>query len=413
MNNPVGTLPIADSNSPAITAALGAWELGTMLTVMAGAVLFVTALLGSRLPALTPDTPSHTRWIDGLRGAAATLVVLNHGPLVLDSLSIAPLNFSLGETDKTLMIQLGRIGVHLFFCITGFLFAGKLMNAAHIDWSGFFVQRLRRLVPAYAAAVAAAVGVVAVFARPDGAFLVDAARALPNMLSFGLYSLPHIGDFDTGKLLGMNWTLAYEWQFYALLPLMFALVRAVPLPAGLGIVGLTLAFSLVAGPGVWVFFAVGALAAPLARSEPPAWLRMALRIGLAVVLASMVLHWQKAAHSQAVQGLHISALFFLLVLLRPAGLTLRPLVAAGTISYSLYIFHLMVLYLVVGLCHRFLFDVAALSVPAFTALLGATAALAALWSTFTYMMVERPFLRPSRYSEAVARHRPALQQREG
>jgi hypothetical protein len=118
--------------------------------------------------------------------------------------------------------------VALFFMITGFLFWLRVLRAGSaFDTRAFFVSRLRRLTPMYAMSV---LMVLAVVAAASGFTLqvspVTLARELRPWLSFGF--------MDTGSINGMRearyinavyWTLAYEWMFYLMLPLLALFAR--------------------------------------------------------------------------------------------------------------------------------------------------------------------------------------------
>jgi peptidoglycan/LPS O-acetylase OafA/YrhL len=330
-------------------------------------------------------------WIDGLRGLAATLVLLNHAPLIWHTLQLSPRAFVLGEANVRLLAHLGAIGVQLFFCITGFLFVGKLMQVRHMDWTHFFLQRIRRLAPAYALAVLVVLLLAAALNRSVD-ILGDAMAALPAMLSFGLYPLPAVGNFDTARLLGMNWTLAMEWRFYVMLPVLYALTRLLRLPVWIGIGAVAIGFATVAGPGVWVFFVVGAASSLLPDRElPDHWQPLAKAL-TATVLLSTLLHWEAAADSPQVHGLHIALLFVGCTITRPALLSARAPVALGTVSYSLYLLHLCVLFVVVGFTHAFVHDVTLLPPLAFGLLLAFATAAAVGMAAISHHVVERPFI---------------------
>lgn len=338
-----------------------------------------------------PAGQSRLVWIDGLRGLAAMLVLLNHAPLLWHTLQLSPRAFVLGEASVRLLGHLGAIGVQLFFCITGFLFVGKLMQAREVDWTHFFLQRIRRLAPAYAVTVLVVLLLAAVL-NPSADILGNAMAALPAMLSFGLYPLPAVGDFDTKRLLGMNWTLAMEWRFYVMLPVLYALTRLLRLPVWLGIGAVAIGFATVAGLGVWVFFVVGATSALLRDRELPAHWQPLAKTLVATVLLSTLLHWEAASTAPQVHGLHIALLFVGCTITRPALLAARAPVALGTVSYSLYLLHLCVIFVVVGFTHAFIYDVTLLPPWAFGLLLMVATAAAVGMAAISHHVVERPFI---------------------
>ncbi|HUD34171.1 MAG TPA: acyltransferase [Variovorax sp.] len=363
-----------------------------MLACLFAAVLGSAMLLSRRAPGLSSQAHAQTRWLDGLRGLAVTLVMLNHAPLVLHNLQLAPTVFALSAETRILLDYLGSIGVQIFFCITGCLFARQLLPARNVDWPLFFVRRIQRLVPAYVVAVLAAIAVAALFSRVDRQFVASALDAIPRMMAFGFYPLPRVGAFETSRLLGMSWTLAFEWRFYVVLPLVFMVIRLGRAPGSVAIALVAVVLMLVEGLGVWMFFALGALASPLTRLQPTAGQCAAARGALFVCVASMVLNWAVVDRDRILQGLHVLALFACVAVTRPRLLSSRSTVTLGTLSYSLYLLHVMVFFAVFGLCHAYAFDVAALSPFAFTLLAGLAVALAMALSALSYLLLERRFI---------------------
>jgi peptidoglycan/LPS O-acetylase OafA/YrhL len=358
------------------------WTIAILLCVAATALMSMK-VLARRFPALSDEAPQRIRWLEGLRGIAVMLVVLN--------LQLTPTGFMLDAQTLAFLDYIGRVGVQIFFCITGCLFATKLLPGQDVDWTLFLVHRLRRLLPAYAVAVLAAIGVAGFFSQVDGYFLQSAFQAVPSMLAFGFHPLPKIGAFDTARLLGMNWTLAFEWRFYLALPLIFAVTRAGRAPVGVAVALVVLAFLMVEGVGVWMFFALGALASPLARMQPGTSHRRAARTVLGAVAASMLLNWAVIDPSRMLQGLHVVALFCCIAIARPQPLACRTFVALGTVSYSFYLLHVMVLFALFGICHMYLFDVAALAPLPFTLLACLGVALLTVLSALSYLGLERRF----------------------
>lgn len=366
----------------------------TAVAVMAACFLCVSLLSATFLarwrPALAIGGP--IAWLDGLRGLAATLVLLNHIPLVITNHLL--LDQTIGPDAVDLVNYFGVVGVQIFFCITGYLFASKILGSRDIDWTEFFVRRIRRLVPGYAAAVLVALIVGAVFVDADFDFdyLGSAAKAFPPMMSFGIFDLPEVQGFDMGRLLGVNWTLAVEWRFYAVLPLLFALRRCGMMKGPLFLFAITLLLMPVLGAGIWLFFIVGAAATLLPKADfSPVWKTVLSVLALACVL-SMSLNWEIFSLRKVLHGLHVAFLFFVVCILKPRWLATRAMTALGTISYSLYLLHITVLFVLFGLCHFYLFDVTELSALGFTLMSSLGIFLSVLIAALSYEKIERRFL---------------------
>ena len=363
-----------------------------MLICIAASLWSSTFLLSRRFPVLVEQARFDTVWLDGLRGVAVMLVVLNHAPLVVRNLHIEPTGFALGEDLLTLLDYLGRVGIQLFFCITGCLFAKTLMPVQEVDWVIFFFRRLRRLMPAYTVAVLVAILIVGLFSRFDRHFASSVFQAVPKMMAFGFYPLPRIGSFETVRLLGVSWTLAFEWRFYLFIPLIFVLARWAKSHGTVAIAVVTAMLLMVEGMGVWLFFAVGAMASPLTMVEPTRSQRATARMAMIVVLSSMFLNWSVVDQTRILQGLHVLVLFTCVVVARPRLLFERSLVAIGTFSYSLYLLHVMLLFSIFGFFNIHIVDVASLSPFSFTLLLCIAIAIVAACSAVSYLCLERRFV---------------------
>ncbi|MDD1002454.1 acyltransferase family protein [Pseudomonas sp. TNT2022 ID642] len=142
--------------------------------------------------------------IDGLRAIAVLLVLLFH--------------FGLGVPG-------GFIGVDVFFVISGFLITEVIRNAIkkeQFSFIDFYSRRLRRLHPALTATVA--LSLIAGFFLMDPASLAGLAKSsIPTLFSFSnIYFWQNQGYFDAAahtQPLLHTWSLATEWQFYAIWPL--------------------------------------------------------------------------------------------------------------------------------------------------------------------------------------------------
>ncbi len=142
--------------------------------------------------------------LDGLRAVAISLVIVSH------------LQGTRGFPHFSLPVELGNLGVRVFFVISGLLIT-TLMLQEHrkygsISVARFFIRRTLRIFPAMyffllVVAVAAKLGLV--FLSPGDMF--HAATYTMNYHSGGSWTLGHL------------WSLAVEEQFYLLWPLAFAL----------------------------------------------------------------------------------------------------------------------------------------------------------------------------------------------
>lgn len=359
-----------------------------------------------------PDTPSdsgfvfhlgHRRWLDGLRGWAILFV----------------LAFHLG------VLPGGSLGVDAFFVLSGFLITTLLVEEwqrrGSISLRHFYLRRALRLFPALFCLLLL-YGITSWWTLPP----IEAVDRYWEILVAACYiSNWHTvhGVALTG--LGHTWSLSVEEQFYLLWPAALCVMLGLRLPrrriiqvVGMGIVGCLLlrigmyqthrgspaektaaigrmcvgldtrADSLLVGCLVGLVVTAG----PLPRSR-----RCARATGGAALTAAAGLAYL-ALFSAQTQTAYFHGLFTVVALMvgaiilhmliapsRLATLLLEnsPVVAAGRISYGLYLYHMLIIHwmLPVRLGWRHPGTIAAIAV------LSLASALA------SYYAIERPCLR--------------------
>lgn len=276
---------------------------------------------------MTESSRRHFTSIDALRGFAALSVVAFHlGGAGLPKLS-TPLT--------TRLTSWGWTGVEVFFVISGFVIPFVMMNS-HYHWrdsGNFFARRFIRIWPPSAILIALTVAQFAV-AKRMGFGMADGWTNLApgNILANLLYSVPFTGK---AWLSGILWTLSVEFQYY---------------------VFLTLAFPLLASHRYWL--AVVGAASLLTPLLPWAETAMFLKYGVYFVMGGLTL-LQREGHVGRAAFISLLALFAGVAAVElgslPAAfatasaliiafvsLRNRVFVFLGTISYSLYLTHMLV-----------------------------------------------------------------------
>jgi peptidoglycan/LPS O-acetylase OafA/YrhL len=137
--------------------------------------------------------------LDSLRGAAALLVLWMHGGVVFASGGaeglVASLCFELPD-----YFHFGRVGVVIFFALSGYLIAGSLEGA---DWrTAFPVKRFFRLFPIYLFSMGIVLLVMDV--RWDVLTVLANLTMLPTFLG-------------RQEMMGLYWTLQTEVVFYGVI----------------------------------------------------------------------------------------------------------------------------------------------------------------------------------------------------
>jgi peptidoglycan/LPS O-acetylase OafA/YrhL len=144
--------------------------------------------------------------LDQWRGLALLFVLINHGFYFTDRVN-----------------GLGRVGVNLFFFISGILvFRSLARSRASDDWAratSFWWRRLKRLYPALLAYTGAMLGITWVLSRiPAFKEIADFPAYLRSMPSALAYTVDYTGAVIS---LGHLWSLGCEMQFYLLAPLLW------------------------------------------------------------------------------------------------------------------------------------------------------------------------------------------------
>ena len=135
--------------------------------------------------------------LDGLRGFAVLAVLFYHTLQVPSS---------------------GALGVDVFFTLSGFLISSQLF--AEIDKTRtikigiFYLKRCARLIPAFVAACCLYYAIT--FCFPQSTPTESPLRLLSLLLTSNIYWARQSGGV---QLLNHTWTLAVEWQFYLVWPL--------------------------------------------------------------------------------------------------------------------------------------------------------------------------------------------------
>ncbi len=363
-----------------------------------GAAVLVAEAAPAAPPHAVAASPDYLPALDGLRFIAFLLVFCHHCfpnqamPIV------------------STISAYGWFGVELFFAISAFLILRLLITederrgSINIGW--FYSRRLLRIYPLMLFYPVLALVYYGVY-RPDAfAQLLSLALGINNFVAwFKGYGtpIPHTAHL---------WTLSYELQAYAFIPLAFYILRKFGRNRLLAVLVAVEGFCLLARG---VFVVLGAphpiiWVTPFLRPESTL-LGLALGAGLIVVPRAVALGIGVAAAVILVNGPSVEQIGAWTIVLYPlcaviggalvylvarpgilAGLLARPVVAyLGKISFGLYVYHLPIVSYARTLFTTKL-DLGSPTVAyaaQFSAALLATIAVASV----SYFVVERPFLR--------------------
>ncbi|HCE6307648.1 TPA: acyltransferase, partial [Pseudomonas aeruginosa] len=306
---------------------------------------FIRRLGSARLPA------SRFVTIDGLRGYLAFFVFLHHSSIwyyyLKDGLWQLP--------PSRLYAHFGQTSVALFFMVTGFLFAHKLLHSrgTPIRWLDVYASRIARLLPAYLLAMALLF--LLVFTATGFSLREAPSALLGKMLDWLLFSIPSKPDMNgfigTFRIVaGVTWTLPYEWLFYFCLPFLGVLLGNRPSPVAMAIMAGMIWLVLKAWQPNWTLaymFVAGGLSALAVRSTHLQ--RFAASIpGNLLCLALLLLPGVLFPSAYQETAILILGLAFLLI---AAGSSLFGLLTQalsrflGEMTYSMYLLHGCILFI--------------------------------------------------------------------
>lgn len=164
--------------------------------------------------------------IDGVRGFLAFFVFLHHSYIWSVFLKTGQWK----EPTSNLFNQFGQTSVALFFMITAFLFITKLIMAKKepINWDKYIKMRFLRLFPAYFVSILLVFFVVAILSNfQTNDSILSTFKNILGWLFFTIGGPNDINNVKNTYLIdaGVTWSLPYEWLFYLLLPLIAMLFK--------------------------------------------------------------------------------------------------------------------------------------------------------------------------------------------
>jgi peptidoglycan/LPS O-acetylase OafA/YrhL len=308
--------------------------------------------------------------LDGIRGIAIMLVLVEHYFVFTPSTSVVT---NALNSFKSL-IQTGRLGVDIFFVLSGFLITKLLIDlnrqvrsgeiSLGTAWKQFIFRRSLRIFPIYLVSIALFLILVPEY-RPLLPWLLTYTTNIGQALSAVGGGGVHFGYLDH------FWSLAVEEQFYLLWPvvILFFSDRRFVILMGLLMLSMAVAICLPIMGFPYGFFSrlpiggcsfallLGAFIAPrvfsVTLTERKRWQWFFLIFAMPLFIATIVMWKQRVSFEEiSVWYLSLVDLSYALVgaLLITSVLCNRKLAAVidnralayiGKISYGIYVYHLM------------------------------------------------------------------------
>ncbi len=369
----------------------GALALTCYVTALATSAALVRWILPRHL---ITDLGKGNRYIaiDGIRGYLAFGVYIHHSLATFLFLrsglwDVPPYNF---------VNQMGKTSVAVFFMITALLFWGRALSKRDIDVKSFAISRIFRIYPLYLVVV----GAVFVAALWKTRYVASEGplALIKELAKWLLFRTPIVNGYKDTQLVvaGVTWTLLYEASFYLALPfLVWGFIKQGSIWRKLGALAVAVALCLanhvdfrIAAMFLGGAFAVWWTSSPKRVTSAQSQFAAIIALtGLAVVVIFLFEPFN-------IVGLSLLTLFFTVI---ASGNTLFGMLRTraaqwmGEISYSIYLCHGIVLWILVQnlLIHvsgfqasnRWLIPTAIAITP-----------LIIILSSLTYIFIERPFI---------------------
>lgn len=337
--------------------------------------------------------------LDGLRGYLASSVFVSHAITYY-------FHFQDGGWQwppSKLFTFAGQVPVILFFMITGFLFWGKML-AGKISWPNYYRGRFLRVMPLYFFLILVVLLILGVETRWSLQVPIPRVLAEVLLLVLPFRGWPNVNGINAGTMMAMVWTLRYEVAFYALLPA-FAVFKNTSRFIMLCLIAVCLyAINLeydfwpsVFAPTYWIIFFFGMAVAQIIQSMgiknfSMLWKPHALSIIAGASLGSLAFFPSDAYNFFAYTVIAIAFFCFALGANFFGLLTMAPARLLGSISYSIYLLHLVLLHVILCSIHHFTPIVTLTNFEYFLIVLG-NAVVLTFTSLITYRYIEHPFLR--------------------
>lgn len=297
----------------------------------------------------------------------------------------------------------GWLGVEVFFVISGFVLPLSLWSRYRTSYSGsafsdFARRRILRIEPPYLLSVLLAALLWWASSMAPGFKGIGPDLSLGQILAHVAY-LPTV--FGYTWIQPVYWTLAYEFCFYIVIGLVYPLLIRSPLPTTLAA---TAALSMLSF-AIFKVFDQRILLFPLGgvvflRMQGLISGRAALATGALLLALATMADWKIA-----IAGASTAAIIHLYITKRVWSSLHTVLIFLGSISYSLYITHVLVGGRVVNLGARVVDGELG---RLLLSLLALGACLAFAWGF--HRLIERPFVLLSKRKKAVAAAVPAGEQ---
>ncbi|KAA1152432.1 acyltransferase [Pseudoalteromonas sp. FUC4] len=367
--------------------------LNVTMPILSFLICILVAYILGKTPAFNFLNARENRFksLDGIRGFLALSVFFHHFVITY---YWKDTNIWASPPEK-MFDNFGSVGVAIFFIITGFLFISKITKKSTTNWVSLYKSRFFRIVPLYIFALV--VISLIVFASSEFNLHVSPQVLLKDYIKWGLFHGGSLNGFsDTRRIIaGVDWTLKYEWFFYFCLPLISLCISKLK-KVGMFFLVVTALILFIQPLYIFSFktnylilFCIGGLASYLVKYYKPSFKitgKTASTFNLLFIITAML-------YPNTLDIFHVFtiAIVFLLTLLGNdlfGVFTLRSSVILGEISYSIYLLHGIILYLLFTVA--FPLEASSSLLSDFLLLMPVTSVVVVLISATTFLLIEKP-----------------------
>lgn len=358
--------------------------------------IYLLAVISAKYCTIPFEIISRNSNLDALRGILASLVVTHHFYITYiwknTELWVKP--------ESELLNNLGTIPVSIFFMITGYLFLNKIITSQNLNLISLYKSRVKRIAPLYYFLTFIVFMITIWNVNNSSINIYQVSVWLINWLTFRGTDL---ADFESTKILaGAQWTLIYEWGFYFLLPTIYLIINYKYFknkPNLLILIVFTILFFIVwkeTSHKYYKLFLCGFLPIFL-RKYTLTYLNKINSFHISIFLILLISYTFIFTQGYSSQQMLLTTIIFFIIIsgnnifgiLNSAGLKFL-----GEISYSIYLSHGLILFLV--FTQFSLLSLKDLNVYYYICLLPIIFILVYIFSIATYTYIEKPFLYKSK-----------------